>query len=85
MSYEERKLDTRRKIAIGGLVIKAGLDHEDPAVLLGMLLSAARVLSSPNASEHRRRWPKSLGKWLRIVAIESVNGTWMRRSRGTAT
>jgi hypothetical protein len=25
-------------------------------VLLGMLLSAARVLSSPNASEHRRRW-----------------------------
>ena len=56
MSHEERKLDTRRKIAIGGLVIKAGLDHEEPAVLLGMLLSAARVLSSPNASEHRRRW-----------------------------
>ncbi len=56
MSHEERKLDTRRKIAMGGLVIKAGLDHEDPAVLLGMLMSAARVLSSPNADEHPRRW-----------------------------
>lgn len=56
MSYEERKLDTRRKIAMGGLVVKAGLDHEDPAVLLGMLMSAARVLSSPDANEHRKRW-----------------------------
>ncbi len=56
MSHEERKLDTRRKIAMGGLVIKAGLDREEPAVLLGMLMSAARVLSSPNADEHRRRW-----------------------------
>ncbi len=56
MTHEERKLDTRRKIAMGGLVIKAGLDHEEPAVLLGMLMSAARVLSSPNADEHRRRW-----------------------------
>src|SRR5229473_109359 len=56
MSHEERKLDTRRKIAMGGLVIKAGLDHEDPAVLLGMLMSAARVLSSPNADEHPRGW-----------------------------
>ena len=25
-------------------------------MLLGMLLSAARVLSSPNVDEHRRRW-----------------------------
>jgi hypothetical protein len=56
MSHEERKLDTRRKIAMGGLVVKARLDREEPAVLLGMLMSAARVLSSPNADEHRRRW-----------------------------
>lgn len=56
MSHEERKLDTRRKIVMGGLVIKAGLDHEEPAVLLGMLMSAARVLSSANADEHRKRW-----------------------------
>jgi hypothetical protein len=56
MSYEERKLETRRKIAMGGLVVKAGLDHEDRAVLLGMLMSAARVLSSSNADEHRKRW-----------------------------
>ena len=56
MSHEERKLDTRRKIAMGGLVVKARLDREDPAVLLGILMSAARVLSSSNADEHRRRW-----------------------------
>jgi len=56
MSHEDRKLETRRKIAMGGLVVKAGLDHEDPAMLLGMLMSAARVLSSPNADEHRKRW-----------------------------
>ncbi len=56
MSHEERKLETRRKIAMGGLVVKARLDHEEPAVLLGMLMSAARVLSSPNADDYRRRW-----------------------------
>ncbi len=56
MSHEERKLDTRRKIAMGGLVIKARLDREEPSVLLGMLMSAARVLSSPNADDYRKRW-----------------------------
>ncbi|MGH7814644.1 MAG: conjugal transfer protein TraD [Candidatus Binataceae bacterium] len=56
MSYEQRKLDTRRKIALGGLVVKAGLDREDPSVLLGMLMAAARVLASADADEHRKRW-----------------------------
>lgn len=56
MSHEERKLETRRKIAMGGLVIKARLDREEPAVLLGILISAARVLSSPNADDYRKRW-----------------------------
>jgi hypothetical protein len=56
MSHEERKLDTRRKIAMGGLVIKARLDREEPSVLLGMLMSAARVLSSPNADDYRKHW-----------------------------
>ena len=56
MSSEERKRDTRKKIALGGLVIKAGLEHEEPAVILGMLMSAARVLGANLGEENRQRW-----------------------------
>jgi hypothetical protein len=61
MSTEERKLDTRRKIQFGGLIIKAGVDREESAVLLGMLIAAARVLSGQSAAEVRRRW-KEIGE-----------------------
>lgn len=37
---QERKQDTRQKIQLGGLVKKAGLHEEPPAVLLGLLLEA---------------------------------------------
>lgn len=60
MTITERKADTRRKIQLGGLIIKAGLAEEDLAVLLGMLTAGARVLSASNAMESRRRW-KELG------------------------
>ena len=60
MTPSERKTDTRRKIQFGGLIIKAGLASEEPAVLLGMLTAGARVLNTPNALESRRRW-KELG------------------------
>lgn len=56
----ERRQDTRRKIRLGGLVIKAGLGDEEPAVILGLLAAAKRVLSGPNAAASRRRW-KELG------------------------
>jgi Conjugal transfer protein TraD len=56
----ERRLDTRHKIQLGGLVIKAGLGNEEPAVLLGILTAAKRVLSSQNAVDSRRRW-KEIG------------------------
>jgi len=46
--------------SLGGLIIKAGLAPEEPAVLLGMLTAGARVLNSSNAMESRRRW-KELG------------------------
>jgi len=60
MSTRERKLDTRRKIQFGGLVIKAGLSDEELAVILGLLTAAARVLNGPNGADSRRRW-KDLG------------------------
>ena len=48
-------------IQLGGLIIKAGLAEEEPAVLLGMLTAGARVLNASNAAGSRRRW-KELGE-----------------------
>ena len=42
-SLQERKADARKKIMLGGLYVKAELDHfhpHDPATLYGMLLDA---------------------------------------------
>jgi hypothetical protein len=36
-----RKKDAREKIQLGGLVVKAGLRHEDRALILGALVDAA--------------------------------------------
>jgi hypothetical protein len=55
----DRRLDTRHKIQLGGLVIKAGLGDEEPAVILGLLTAAKRVLSGQHATDSRR-W-KELG------------------------
>jgi Conjugal transfer protein TraD len=57
----QRRADTRRTFQLGGLIVKAGLAWEEPAVLLGMLTAGARVLRAPNAVESRRRW-KDLGE-----------------------
>lgn len=49
---DDRKKDTREKITLGGLVVKAGLRHADRAFLLGVLLEAATIrVGSP---EHHR-------------------------------
>jgi len=42
---DERKKDTREKIQLGGLVVKAGLRDVDKAVILGALLEAAERLN----------------------------------------
>ena len=47
-SEKQRKADAFRKIKLGGLVIKAGLGEEDPAVLLGLLLEAADLCKKPD-------------------------------------
>ena len=41
-SAAERKRDTREKIQLGGLVVKAGLRSADRAVILGALVDLAR-------------------------------------------
>jgi hypothetical protein len=41
-SSQERKRDTREKIQLGGLVVKAGLRSADRAVILGALVDLAQ-------------------------------------------
>lgn len=54
-----RKEDTRRKIELGGLVIKAGLDQEDKAVLLGMLIDAFEQLQGEAGNRLRAQWKRA--------------------------
>ena len=41
-----RKADTYRKIQLGGLVIKAGMAEQPPAVILGALIEALQQMQS---------------------------------------
>ncbi|MFN7024794.1 MAG: conjugal transfer protein TraD [Pseudorhizobium sp.] len=47
-----RKQETREKILLGGLVVKAGLRATDKAVLLGALLDAADRLQDARLREN---------------------------------
>ena len=52
----ERKEDTRKKIQLGGLIKKAGLDNETTAVVYGFLLEVAEKLMSHEANDFRKTW-----------------------------
>ncbi len=56
---DARKADTRNKIQLGGLIVKAGLGSEQAPVLLGLLLAAAKDLSGPDGTVARERWHKA--------------------------
>lgn len=49
----QRKVETRTKIELGGLVIKAGLSDELRSVILGALLSSAEALNGANGDQLR--------------------------------
>jgi hypothetical protein len=55
-ALKERKADIRNKIQLGGLVIKAGLDDEVSAVILGALVEAMVALAGDDAELARRRF-----------------------------
>jgi hypothetical protein len=62
----DRKLDARKKIMLGGLFVKAGLDNfypHDPATLYGMLLHCKEVMTAK--PEVLAKW-KELGKELMV-------------------
>jgi len=56
---EARKKDTREKIELGGLIVKAGLRYEKRALLLGILIDAAQRI---RADGNERERMLALGK-----------------------
>lgn len=48
-----RKRDTREKIELGGLIVKAGLRYEKRALLLGALIDLSRRLQSKEGERSR--------------------------------
>ncbi len=50
---DDRKKDTREKIQLGGLIVKAGLRYEKRALLLGLLLDGARRIREDQAERER--------------------------------
>lgn len=53
VASDVRKQDTRQKIALGGLIVKAGLRYEKRAVLYGALLELAQRLKSDQEERAR--------------------------------
>ena len=58
MTSDDRRKDARDKIALGGLIVKAGLRDASKAFLLGVLVEAAT--RPPGSNEHKRL--EKLGK-----------------------
>ncbi|WP_186376947.1 type IV conjugative transfer system coupling protein TraD [Agrobacterium sp. DE0009] len=50
---EARKKDTREKIELGGLIVKAGLRYEKRALLLGLLIDANRRIKGDDMERAR--------------------------------
>ncbi|ACM39570.1 MULTISPECIES: type IV conjugative transfer system coupling protein TraD [Rhizobium/Agrobacterium group] len=53
ITNDARKKDTREKIELGGLIVKAGLRYEKRALLLGLLIDAGRRLKGNDGEQSR--------------------------------
>lgn len=53
VTSEARKKDTRDKIELGGLIVKAGLRYEKRALLLGALVDLGRRLKFDDGERER--------------------------------
>jgi hypothetical protein len=53
MTSEARKKDTREKIELGGLIVKAGLRYQKRALLLGALIDIARRIEGDEGERSR--------------------------------
>ena len=60
MPSNDRKIDTRVKIHLGGLLVKAALADLDPATHYGALLALKRTMDNPDKqAEYMARWTRS--------------------------
>ena len=50
---DARRRDTREKIQLGGLIVKAGLRYEKRALLLGLLIDGASRIAADEAERER--------------------------------
>ncbi|WP_026622205.1 hypothetical protein M728_006044 (plasmid) [Ensifer sp. WSM1721] len=53
MTSDARKKDTREKIELGGLIVKAGLRYQKRALLLGALIDLARRIEGDENERSR--------------------------------
>ncbi|TCA32852.1 type IV conjugative transfer system coupling protein TraD [Rhizobium leguminosarum bv. viciae] len=53
VTSDARKKDTREKIELGGLIVKAGLRYEKRALLLGLLIDANRRIKGDETEKAR--------------------------------
>ena len=53
MTSDARKKDTREKIELGGLIVKAGLRYEKRALLLGLLIDAGQRIKGNEPEKSR--------------------------------
>ena len=68
---DQRKADTRHKIQLGGLVIKAGLGHIDAMALLGLLVTHGDAARDPGEQQHLREVGRSFAGLVRQTDDES--------------
>ncbi|WP_454703002.1 type IV conjugative transfer system coupling protein TraD [Agrobacterium burrii] len=53
ITSDARKKDTREKIELGGLIVKAGLRYEKRALLLGLLIDANNRIKGDDTEKSR--------------------------------
>ena len=68
---DQRKADTRHKIQLGGLVIKAGLGHLDAMALRGMLVTHGDAARDPGEQQHLREVGRTFARAVREADDES--------------
>ena len=68
---DQRKADTRHKIQLGGLVIKAGLGNIDAMALLGLLVTHGDAVRDPGEQQQLREVGRTYAGTVRDADDES--------------
>jgi Conjugal transfer protein TraD len=74
MALDQRKADTRHKIQLGGIVVKAGAGGIDAYALLGLLVEQSTRLKDPAEQVRLRNLGREFANRSNNVEPETVNG-----------